>query len=368
MRQALFIILLIPILILSGCTARLESPTAPASARPVEKAQSQEMKPMIVKLPWHKNEFQKGVQLYLHPSADQTHPDHQQELIERNLNYIVSLGANAIGISFPIYTDGATPTRVYRGTDTPSTHLLRFVILEAQKRKLRIMLRPIIDEKNIVAENRLAWRGSIIPKRSDQWFQSYQSLILDYAALAKHLSVDELVLGTELTSLQDQRHKWQTLIDTVKHSGYQGTVSYAVNWNNWSSMPFKTMGIDAYPAINLGDKATRPQLTKAISHWFSQWPVSIRKKLTVQEAGILAQSGMYPHPWQTAEKLPINESIQANWFAAMYDAAKIQQTNGIYYWMLDASHDPFQKNEHRPAGSFVGREAEKTIKRNFTSE
>ncbi|WP_100486928.1 glycoside hydrolase family 113 [Sporolactobacillus pectinivorans] len=362
MRKSILVLFLVVILILSGCATQ---PVETIAHKHLAKPQKPMPKLITVKHPWQHGQFQRGIQLYLHPAASQDGSSQEKQSISRNLNYVVSLGANAIGISFPIYTDGATPTHVYAGPDTPNLQLIQFTVSEAKKRQLRVMLRPIIDEKNIVAENALAWRGSIAPINTHNWFQSYQSLIVHYAELSKQLTVDELVIGTELSSLQTRQKEWQQLGSAVRHTGYKGVLSYAENWNNWASMPFSALAIDAYPHIQLNDQATVPQLSQALSHWFAQWPLSVRKNLTIQEAGILAQSGMYAHPWLNTGNGSIKESIQANWFAAMYDAAQTAHTEGIYYWMLDASHDPFRKSERQSAGSFVGREAGAVIKRNF---
>ncbi|WP_100486891.1 glycoside hydrolase family 113 [Sporolactobacillus pectinivorans] len=360
MWKIILIIVLSAILILSGCSLTNKSR---------EKHRITGTKPLnvpstaVVASPWKKNTFQKGIQIYLH--VDGMADSLIRQRINQNLDYIVKLGANAVGISFPIYTDGVTPTHVYASQATPSQGQLTYALMEAKKRQLRVMLRPIIDETNIVKEQPIAWRGSIEPKNTEQWFQSYDELIEKYAKIAKRFKVDELVVGSELTSLQPQIMEWNTLKAKIWATGFRGTLSYATNWDNFPSMPFEP-GIDAYPRVHLNDQATISQLTQALYDWLIQQPFAVRRKLTIQETGIAAQSGMYHKPFVWDSKAPVNASVQANWFQAIYKAAKEAHLCGIYYWTLDIRQDPEQELETGTGNfSFVRKSTEAVIRSNF---
>ncbi|WP_353949054.1 hypothetical protein ABNN70_05765 [Sporolactobacillus sp. Y61] len=359
--QKIFVTIILSVtVLLSGCSP---------SHQPTERGSDTHEKPVkappaaVVENPWKEGMFQKGVQIYLH--ADKAGDAFIRERIRQNLDYVVKLGANSVGVSFPIYTDGATPTRVYVGPATPGRGLLKNAILEAKKRQLRVLLRPILDESNIVSEEPLAWRGSIRPENNARWFQSYGALLSTYAALAAQLEVEEFVAGTELVSLQSQKSEWRTLKTRIRAAGFDGKLSYAANWDSYADLSFEP-GIDAYPKIHLSDRATVPQLTQALYQWLTQLPVTARGRLTIQEAGIAAQSGMYPKPYVWNSKAPVNETVQARWFQAMYQAAKKAQVNGLYYWALDVYQDPEQEliNGTRPF-SFVRKNTEAVIRSNF---
>jgi len=314
---------------------------------------------------WKSGEFQDGIQLYWHSKGT------AQALTARAdqlLNYIVSLGANAVGITFPIYTNGAYPTHVYAGSDTPTPAQLALVISAAKQRGLRVTLRPTIDETNIAASTSGAWRGSIVPQNVATWFTGYDKLVLSYAAVAEQYKVDEFVAGTELFSLQGYTVEWEFLQEQFRKMGYGGELSYAVNWDDSDKVPFTTLGLDAYPAIDLSDTATVQQLSAALTSWLEERPSSIRSHLTIQEVGIPALSGMYPHPWlwgTTGGQQ--NFAVQSYWFSAMCNAAKTAQVQGLYYWSVDSNTDLNSVDpQTEDGGAFIGRPAVASIRSCFS--
>jgi len=314
--------------------------------------------------PWWPGQFQNGIQIYWHINGPASS---LQRTAAQDLNYIVGLGANSVGISFPIYTDGAAPTRVYAGPETPSVDSLSIVLAAAKARKLRVMLRPLIEETNIKTAGQ--WRGTIEPPSNTAWFADYDKLLVGYAELAQQYGVEELVAATELSSLQSQTAQWTALSDQIKAAGYAGVMSYAMNWNQFTAVPFQALGLDAYVPVYLGDDATVAELTDALAAWLNQLTLSVRQASTVQEVGIPALSGAYTHPWLWgASTGVINTIVQANWFTAACQAAKATQTVGIYYWMLDSNNDnPLQPDVTRQSStSWVGRPAEQSIKSCFS--
>jgi hypothetical protein len=314
---------------------------------------------------WQPGQFQTGIQLYWHTSGATSQ---MEQDAARCLNYIVSLGANSVGITFPIYTDGVEPTHVYAGDATPSMESLSIVLAAAKARGLRVMLRPEIDEMNIAAAGNGAWRGTIQPSNTATWFASYDQLLVGYGRLAQKYAVNELVAGTELFSLQTYTSRWEQLKSEIQAAGYEGIISYALNWNNWSYVPFSSLGLDAYPSINLGDNATVAQLSALLEQWLDKRPHSVRTRLTIQEAGIPALSGIYVHPWLwgTAGGT-VNLSVQANWFSAVCRAAKAAHVQGLYYWMLDSYANPAQPGPDETMSSWLGRPAEQSIRSCFES-
>src|SRR5690348_15954705 len=54
-------------------------------------------------LSWQPGRFQTGVQIYWHTNSPASAVTQAASNV---LNYVVSLNANSVGISFPIYTDG----------------------------------------------------------------------------------------------------------------------------------------------------------------------------------------------------------------------------------------------------------------------
>jgi hypothetical protein len=295
------------------------------------------------------------------------------EVAGKLLNYIVGLGANSVAISFPIYTDGLSPTKVYaKQGETPTPSQLGAVIVAAKARDLRVSIRPLIDQKSLSKKHTQGWRGELHPKNVQAWFASYDKLLLSYVAVAKKDGANEFVAGTELASLQSKTSEWKHLSKLLHRAGFSKVISYAESWDNWTSVPFKTIGIDAYPDVNLGDSATIRQLTNALTRWFNQHLPAQRSRLSVQEIGIPAQDGMYRNPWkwgsQHAACRTLNLAVQAKWFSAACSAVKATRLQGIYYWMLDSNtfvgaYSPASE----PSGWFYGRPAAASIKHCFSS-
>lgn len=341
------------------------TPASPSSAAPQGQAPTPtQASPSPVAQPWHEGTFENGIQLYWHtPGSD----DAVRQAASRSLDYVVALGANSVGITFPLYTDGPTPTHVYAGQETPTPQQLRLIVAEAKARHLRVMVRPLIDEVNLMSTPG-EWRGTLRPVDVDAWFRSYQDLLVAYAGASQ--GADEFVEGVELFSLQSYTDRWKGLTDAVAAAGFKGATSYSVNWDSHGNegLPFSVLGLDAYPAIQLGDDATVEQLTTALTQWIDQQPVSVRAKLTIQEVGIPAVGGMYPHPWLWNGPGASNESTQAKWFTAVYRASKAAGLRGIYYWMLDSNVDPAQANPATDSsGSFTMRQAEQSIRTEFSA-
>ncbi len=318
------------------------------------------------------DDFQKGVQIYWHPEG--SHGD-ALEAANRIISYVVGLGANAVGITLPLYANGVEATGVHAGVDTPSPEYLGLVVNEAKVRGLHVKVRLLIDEESLVtAERPDAWRGDLVPVDPMQWFADYADLAAQYVPVLIDHDVEEYVVGVELKGLQAYPEGWQMVIDRMRQAGYQGAVGYAFNWNDWSSgMPFTSFGIDAYPSIDLPDDATTGQLVQEISKWIDGLDPTVQQDIIFQEVGIAALNGSYLRPWEWGNVRlgePLNLDLQARWFTAMCTAAKLNGVKGIYYWMVDANDKTVlspQEVSAAPAKSFIGRPAENAIRSCFSN-
>jgi hypothetical protein len=351
--RALGLIVLIGLV--SGCSQLGPSiPSArPAPASPVDESTSAATVPQISATAKAAT-ADLGVQIYWHGVND---PWSVKNNGDRLLDYVMSLGANSVGISFPIYTDGAWPTRVYTTANiTPAPESLAEVIRNAKARGLRVMLRPIIDEKNITGYA-TAWRGSIEPTNVTAWFASYRETLLPFLAAGQAAGADTFVVGTELDSLVDRVAEWQALLAAAA-SVFNGRLAYADNWGEWAmgrpGVAGAVPGLDAYPQLGLSDAATVAQITNAWTRWLQKRPAELTSTV-VQEIGIAATPGAYAHPARWAEEgQTLAPLIQANWFAGACAAVKSLNMAGIYFWTLDAWDEP-AKAANYTAGSFIGR-------------
>lgn len=308
---------------------------------------------------------QLGVQVYWHEVNDAYAV---KSNADRLFDYAVDLGANSVGISFPIYTDGARPTKVYtRDGITPTPDSLATVIGEAKLRGLRVMIRPLIDEANI-KDSAGAWRGSIRPRSIPAWFASYQQAIMPFLTAAQAAHADAFAVGAELDSLVGQTAQWQSLL-TAAAAVFHAQLAYADNWGEWATgrpgVPGAAPGLDAYPQLRLADSATVPQIAAAWTAWLQKRPVGLADTV-VQEIGIAATPGAYKQPaaWGS-EGQTLAPQIQANWFAGACQAIRSLRMSGLYFWNLDAWADPAKAATYT-SGSFIGR-GDSAIKTCFAS-
>jgi hypothetical protein len=296
---------------------------------------------------------QLGIQLYWHTSGTTVQVESAATKV---LDYIVGLGANSVSLTFPIYINGPRPTEVYGVSgSTPSPATLDLVIKAAQARGLRVMLRPLIDETNLLSKG--DWRGTIEPPSVSGWFDSYQQFLKPYLQLAQQDSVNYFDIGVELDSLVDYSSAWANL-DEYAAGIYHGEIDYADNWSDWQEgeayAPAAHMGVDAYPEIDLPNDAPVSELTTAWEDFLEHRSSSVLQNTVIQEVGIAAGSGAYQHPAAFADVgSTLIPSIQINWFAAACDAAKSLGLPGIYYWDVDSYADPAQ-GATSDKGAFIG--------------
>jgi hypothetical protein len=295
-----------------------------------------------------------GVNLYWHTIGNSAVVD---ATAGRLLDYIVGLGANSVAIVYPFFTDGMHPTRVYGTTDnTPSPAALGRVIAAAKARGLRVMVRPLLDEANLVTSG--GWRGNIAPLSFDNWFTSYRTFLDPYFDVAETQHADVFVVGTELDEFIDSSAQWRQVVADGE-ARFSGQITYASNWSSWARAhvpsPISDIGVDAYPPVHLSDSASVDQLSAAWTAWLKNRPQPVLAQTVIQELGIPAQAGAYPKPnaWGSAT-VAVEPRIQANWFAAACQSAHALHMRGLYFWMLDSNADTANASKY-PSGSFIGR-------------
>jgi hypothetical protein len=350
------------------------APTAAPSATPDRQPSAASQAPVpTVQDPWHTGMPQLGIQVYWTANQDDGSDAVVQAKARRIINYAISLNANSIAISFPFYTGGITSDEVYAESGaTPTAAHIAIFLAQAAQSHIRVTLRPILDEEVLVAENPLAWRGSIEPSDRAAWFRNYRKLLLPYAAVAQAGHAATLVLGTELESLEDDSH-WHGLIKSIR-TVYSGQLTYDENYDefaaNDSILPLHSYDIDAYPRFDLPDSASVATLTHAWDAWLGAHPIAVRRKLTLTEVGIDAVADSYGDPgaWLSTINSPIDAKVQANWYRAVCDAISAEQIGGgVYWWEVNFDVDPADPGPFLSDRlTFVGRPAQQVIRNCFT--
>lgn len=317
---------------------------------------------------WSEGERHFGLQVYTHTANGRPADQFAGPL----LDYVVGLGANGVGFTFPLYTDAIDSTVVKPGPETPSVDTIAALAEAAHERGLRVTLRPIIDEANLMKDPG-EWRGTLRPTNVDKWFSSYAQTLRPYLQAAQASKVEEFVLATELASLQRYTKAWNAFGESAKKS-YDGTLSYTFNWDSATKdvFPDHALGIDLYYALNLKDEASAADVAAAMSEAIERSPKPMRTRMVAQEVGIPAVKGMFRKPWYWGSNVKpsqLDYTVQTRWFEGACTATIESGLDGIYFWMIDSSQDPETIDpQDQAAAAFVGRPGEQAIKDCFTAQ
>jgi hypothetical protein len=294
--------------------------------------------------PWHAGMPQLGIDVHWLGNA------RDSDLVVRNkaeriIDYAISLHANSIALTFPFFTYGIASDTLYADkVTTPSPKHIAIFLSVAEESHIRVTIRPLLDEQSLVAQNPIAWRGSIAPASTSAWFASYQQLLLPYAKAADSGHAATFVIGTELNSLEGAP-EWPALVNSIS-SVYHGQLTYDENFDSFANhdtnLPLSEFGVDAYPRFQLPDTATVDELTQAWENWLSSHSSDVLHKAVLSEVGITATPGAYTSPgnWLGTTHATIVPAIQANWYTAVCKTFSADKLAGLYWWEVSFDADP----------------------------
>lgn len=291
----------------------------------------------------------------------------------RIINYAISLNANSVALTFPFYTYGMTSSTLYTDkVKTPSPAHIAAFLSAAAASHMRVTLRPLLDEKALLAQNPLGWRGIIAPASSTKWFASYQKLLLPYLRVAESGKAATFVIATELNSMEG-RPQWAAFVAAASRV-YHGELAYDENFDSFEkndhNLPLPVYGVDAYPRFKLPDSATVTQLTEAWKGWLGTHDAATLHRTVLSEVGITATAGAFklPADWQETTHSPIVPVIQQKWYEAVCNAVTAYKLSGIYWWEVSFDADPVHPGSFLSDRlTFLDRPAEQQVAACFAS-
>jgi hypothetical protein len=217
------------------------------------------------------------------------------------------------------------------------------------------MLRPLIDQKSLIATNDSL--GTIRPSSVQRWFDSYTKVILGYARLAESTRTEIVNVGTELNSMETWSQQWVTLISAVR-AAYSGQVTYSINWfgvphDYWDSLDF--IGVDAYFPLSAPDDPSVAELSLAWKPWLDKvrW-MAAGRKVALTEVGVLPQADGFKHPWGWEIQGRVDYGAQARYYASACNAARYLGAVELYWWNVqidgtDNNFDPLRRPAEQEA-------------------
>lgn len=182
-----------------------------------------------------------------------------------SLKAMQQTGANSTQIVVTQYLDSVTGDSIAATAATESDANLELAIGQAQADGMSVLLKPHIDIEDGT------WRALLKPSNVDDFFASYKTFILHYAAIAQATHVSMFSVGTELTSMSGSAYTnyWNDIISAVRQV-YTGPITYASAWNETGSVSFwnkvDVIGANAYEAPT---DITDPTVAQMVAGWNS---------------------------------------------------------------------------------------------------
>jgi len=305
-------------------------------------------------------QFHAGMNILLYGSQNLSNAEHVFSTLKE-------LGVNSVGLNFPLVQEHWQSNQIKISPSiTPPVADLEAIIDMAHSFGFHVMLRPIIDESQLMKTGH--WRGDIQPEDPQIWFQNYRDILISYASLARSKQIEIFNIGTELSSLQSQyRKEWESMIREIRNI-YKGDLMYSFNWNTIHDIPniefvhmIDYVGIDAYFPLDVPNDASVEELESAWGKWVEEVKnVGIDKKIIITEAGIVPVEGAYrtPYVWEYNNQ-PYSPKTQENYYIATFNSWK-PSIQGIYWWVVSLEEDNIDINY-----SPFGLPTEEVIKKQF---
>ena len=213
---------------------------------------------------------------------------------------------------------------------------LKAVTKQAQDLNINVMLKPHLWLRPP------AWVGMIEPITEEgwvRWFAAYREFILHYATLAQETGMEALCIGNELSRTTHREKAWRQLIDDIR-AIYDGVLTYGAHADEVWEVPFwdqlDFIGVSAYFELADGPVASRSDLVAAwqplvskLGRLSNRW----RKPVLFTELGYRSVDFSARYPWKSDDSTPVNLTLQADAYAAFFEAVWPQPWfGGVYWW------------------------------------
>jgi hypothetical protein len=256
---------------------------------------------------------------------------------------IAALGASHVALVVPLYQTHAASTRLALHTRfSPTLEAIADTIREARRADLEVTLFPIVRLSGPRAPGE--WRGTLQPADRDAWFASYGEHLGDLASLASLTGATRLVVGSELSTLDNDLPRWQHLIKLLR-AVYDGTLVYSANWDHYREARLfelvDEIGVVAY--FNLREPSEPSDIEALAARWRSigrelDADLAIYEKPFIfTEVGYRSRKGAAAAPWDESSGGVPDVEEQRRGFEAFRQAwshplTSMARLDGLYIW------------------------------------
>ncbi len=233
-------------------------------------------------------------------------------------------------------------------------------VKKAHEAGIKVMLKPQIYVPG-------DWTGTLnfeTVAEWEKWEKGYEEYTLEMAKIAQDEGVDLFCFATEFKiAIQNRPEFWVGLIRKIR-AVYQGSVTYAANWDNYNNIPFWSeldyVGINAYFPLCDTKNPTEAELTKAwqpVVKAIENFQCEVNKPIIFTEFGYLSVDACASKTWELEAKvhdIAINEAAQATALNALFSTFwdKNWWAGGfLWKWFPDMQgHEGYPEKDYTPQG------------------
>jgi len=244
---------------------------------------------------------------------------------KKSMDEIAAIGGDTVLLVVDMRMENGTASKIYLDMRlTPNPDQLGSLIDHAKKRKLRVILMPILLLDNPKGNE---WRGTIKPENWEDWWQSYREAMAGHFAwIAQAHNVDVLVVGSELVSTESKTDEWTKTIREIRQA-YKGKLTYSANWDHYTSIPFwnqlDLFSTNCYYKFGDNRDVSVEQIKQKwaeIQHDILAYAKKIKKPFLFTEVGWCSLANAASEPWDyTQETVPVDNDLQKRLYQAFFE-------------------------------------------------
>jgi hypothetical protein len=251
---------------------------------------------------------------------------------------IVALGATHVALVVPLYqTDGSSHDIGLDTRYSPTLEAVADAARIARRDGLEVTIFPIL---RLAAPRAGEWRGTLAPADRDAWFRRYGDALGDLAGVAALTGAKRLVIGSELSTLDEDLDHWRPLVEQVR-AVFPGKLVYSANWDHYQKARLFELcdeeGVSAY--FNLrdakapDDDATLEAGWQRVRRELEAWRNGRTRPFIFTELGYRSRAGATAAPWDEVPGGRPDLDEQRRGFAAFRRVwTGAASLDGVYIW------------------------------------
>lgn len=279
---------------------------------------------------------------------------------KKSMDEIAALGADTVLLTVDMRQEDGSSSEIFIDMRrTPSPEQLIDLVQHAKKKKLRVILMPILLLNH--PRDLTEWRGTIKPLYWENWWNSYREAMHHFAWIAQSAGVDVLSVGSELVSTESKVDQWTQTIAAIR-GDYKGRLTYSANWDRYNTIKFwdqlDLVAMNSYWTLGSSPQASVQEIEdrwKPIQKDLLAFQQKIDKPLMFMEVGWCSQANAAETPWDyTQISPPISLPLQKRLYEGFFNTWWGQQhLSGFMVWEWPPGDGGSEDRGYTPEGKLA---------------